>query len=316
MSFPILFEQGGEVAVGDYIGAEYQYDFAIQIDRVGFTAFPSLGTVTVLDLVIGGQLTGYQLQVPSGINEVQLLQYFNPPIAIPLNNVTNLTASLRWQCISGDGNINTAISQVGLVAYAERLTAFPPNVVPFAGGSLTTPALAEGYIEGGTQALFSEWLGDYFNGAMHMIGVNASGVFPMCNIRFEQGEIQQPLNQQNLPGYPSPNPEQTEIRMTMTRRQERRDPWNGGWLVTSPAVLNFWVRSKVQGRGQGPYATRTVSELLYSILNNPENTLALAQKGIKHLAPVGGKTIPSKDWAEMCVTCRADLEWIVYFQNW
>jgi hypothetical protein len=315
MSFSILFERAGEMNVGDFVGTEYQYDFSLQVDRVALTAIPSPGTVTVLDLVVGGQLTGYQAQVPSGVGEVSLTQVFSPPLVLPVNITTQLTPTLRWQCISGDANITTAISQVDLVMYAERLVAYPPTVIPFAGGSLLTPALTEGNVEGGTQALFAEWLGDYFDGNMHMIGVNASGVFPVCNLRFGQGEIQQPLNQGNLAGFPSPNPAQTEIRLTMTRRQERRDAWQGGWLVTAPTVLNFWVRSKNQGRGQGSYLTRTVAELVYSILNNPENAVALAQKGIKHLAPTGGRTIPSKDWSEMCVMCRADLEWVVYFQN-
>ena len=143
-----------------------------------------------------------------------------------------------------------------------------------------------------------------------MIGVSNSGVFPPANVKFEQGEIQQPLNQSDV----HPNKAQVEIRLTMTRRPERRDAAAQGWLMTAPAVLNFWVRAKKQGRGQGPYLARTASELLYSILNNPENAVALAEKGICHLQPRGAVTIPSKDWSEMLVSATTDLSWYVYFQ--
>ena len=173
-----------------------------------------------------------------------------------------------------------------------------------------SPAISEGNIEGAAQALFAEWLGDYFDGNPHMIGVNASGVFPLAYIRFEQGEIAQPLNQADV----NPNLPQLEIRLTTHRRAERRDVFGVGWLMTAPVVLDFWVRAKKQGRGQGPYLVRTASELLYSILNNPENTEALAEKGIKHLFPKGGVTIPSKDWSEQLVGCAGEFSWLVYFQ--
>lgn len=309
--FPFLFERAGVMAVGDFVGGQYAFDFSYQINRVDLTAL-SPQVTTVLDLVVNGQLTGNQIVVPSGLpeTEVVLSVPFATPIVVAVDALTGLTPTVRWQCISGAAAMESAVSQVDLMAWAERLVAFPPNVIPFAGGSLASPAISEANVEAAAQTLFSEWLGDYFDGNIHRIGVNASGVFPLCDIKFEQGEIQQPLDQIDVnPGTP-----QTEIRLTLTRRQGRRDAWAEGYLVTEPVQMNFWVRSKKQGQGQGKYLTRMVSELLFSILNNPENALALAEKGIKHLAPRGGVTIPSEDWEEKLVCCQGEFSWLTYFQ--
>src|SRR5208282_3519529 len=122
MSFSILYERAGLMAVGDNVGTKYVFDFALQIDRVAVTALASPSANSVLDLVISKQLTGWQITVPSGVEntEVSLYQWFNPPITVPVS-VYGVTPSLRWQLISGAPELAQSISQVDLVMYAERL---------------------------------------------------------------------------------------------------------------------------------------------------------------------------------------------------
>ena len=149
LSFSFLYERAGKIAVGDYVGGDYAADFSVEINRVTLTVLAPQAP-TVLDLVIGGQLTGNQIMIPSGLSgtELDFSIWMNPPVPVVASGATGLTPSRRWQCISGSPSILDAPSQLDLLMWAERLVAFPPGVIPFSGGSLVSPAISEGNIEG------------------------------------------------------------------------------------------------------------------------------------------------------------------------
>lgn len=179
--------------------------------------------------------------------------------------------------------------------------------------SLNSPAIAEGCVVVNAENLLDEWLGDYFDGAIHTIGMTQSGVvFPSCAIMFGQGEIQQPVDQTDK----NPSTPATEIRVITTPpRPERPDTIAGGFNVTAYTVFRFEVRTKQQPKGKSRYMARQVGELLCAILNNPENVEPLNEKGIKHLAPKFPVEIPSKDYHEYQVTCMGQLEWPISFKS-
>ena len=131
MSFPILYERAGEVAVGDYIGGKYQFDFDVQLNGATLTAMAPQ-TQTVLDLVINGQLTGTQVVVPSGLpgTEVTVVTPFSPAVVVKTSILSALTPSVRWQCISGAPSVTEAISQVDLLLSGPAAGRFSPGRDP------------------------------------------------------------------------------------------------------------------------------------------------------------------------------------------
>lgn len=162
---------------------------------------------------------------------------------------------------------------------------------------MNSPALNEWSIEGGTLALFAEWLGSYFDGSSHTVG-NVAQVFPQAELRFQQSSLSQPLSGSGSVGTPTTVSPGLGISVVWVKPTNTRLCWE--WvqpptLAPNPApamsrqqiayadgALMFFVRaqSPQTGTGNSQKVAMTAADLLSGLLKNSSATNGLAQKGI------------------------------------
>lgn len=168
--------------------------------------------------------------------------------------------------------------------------------------SLASAAVTELTVESGTKALLAEWVGEWFDGATHVLcsGVSTA-TFPLASVSFDQSAIAD----QDLEG--------TEIRIIVDAGAHKAYMSNTGQEVENGISIDFWVRSRVTNTGSGNsnYLADRVSQLLFSILQNPGCRIDLAQKGIMNIRPQKPKTTASANYALRLVRCRAQLQYSV-----
>lgn len=165
---------------------------------------------------------------------------------------------------------------------------------------MNAAALSELTVESAPQALWQEWLASYFDGAAHAVGTNPPVVFPQCELAFGFSPVAQPLNG-------------SEIRVLCLPRSERAEVWTTGKLATDYVLFQFWVRAKVQGKGESEARATRVAELLKALLTNPDSRYALAEKGVGRLLPQAPQAVPGPDYALRLVACSAQLQYAIAY---
>lgn len=156
------------------------------------------------------------------------------------------------------------------------------------------------------EAILFGWLSAYFDGGRHAIGAVYSGQFPHANLTFGKGRIQQPINLVDAQAENTATP-QMEIRLVIIGLEERDDTTAPGMTVTSDVQLQFWVKGKKQGKGQGRHLIRHASDLLHALLKNPMERVKIAAQGIAHLRPKPPREIEMPDYTEVMAPCRAQF---------
>jgi hypothetical protein len=155
------------------------------------------------------------------------------------------------------------------------------------------------------------WLRAWFDGADHAVGRNSPVTFPKCDVKFDQGAMEQPLDSGSNPRKETGN--NTEIRVVLTSRAEMaRDTSTGAGgrkLVASHVLINFWVRSQQPKPEDANQLAGRVAQLLHAILLNPAARRDLSLNGINHLQPREPQTNTANTWAERLVACGAQLQY-------
>lgn len=177
--------------------------------------------------------------------------------------------------------------------------------------SLNATAVTELTVLTAPPAILAEWLALYFDGGVHTVGTTANVTFPRADIRFGQGAPRAPLNDRNL------QPTNVEIRVVMlplrSEAQNVDDILGTGHQHGDQVRLHFWVRVKAPGAQQSQYQANRAAELLHALLINPVIRYELSRKGIACVAPTLPEIVPSADYAERLVACRADIYYRVLF---
>ena len=158
--------------------------------------------------------------------------------------------------------------------------------------------LSEGIVGERLETIFAEWLKGWFDGRTHRMGEGLGILFPLCLVRFGQGA-----------GDGLGTEAGTTIRLVVLPRREEDWQVEGGKVVESSVVLNFWVDSRVPGKGRSRYEARRVAGLLSGLLRNPAMKVELGARGVTRVEPKGPVELPSKDWAEWLVASEAVLTW-------
>lgn len=141
--------------------------------------------------------------------------------------------------------------------------------------SLTSGPVTSLQTEYTTFKLFAEFLGGYFDGGKHVVGINDPCVFPKATMLFQQADPQQ-------------NPVLIHVVWIRPGTMKRyRDTINGQpkIMLRGRCSWLFFVKVKaaMNGDGSSKDLVMPVSGLLSGLLNNSAACLPLAEKGIGHL---------------------------------
>jgi hypothetical protein len=181
---------------------------------------------------------------------------------------------------------------------------------------LNSPAVDSLQLEASVMKLWNEFLLRWFDGAAHTVGTQTGAVFPRVALRFQQSAQPQPLDQGTTA---APGAGITVVWTAPAR-------WKRGWeprsnaraeIATGEALFLFYVRAEVTETGGGQNSEslcRTVSDLLFGLLENGHACLPLGAKGIRHLQPVSPVLVAGaagQSHALRLVSCRAKLRHVI-----
>lgn len=160
-SFPLLFERAGELETGGYLGGQYAFPFPVQLERVSVTAMAPQVTPVTLELMVGGEPTGNQIQIPVGAPNTEVTVY-GPLSALQVGLLSNgVTPEIRWQCISGPASIVNAASQVNLVVWAVVLSSDQVGGMQLSGSVSLEPGGGLQTTPSGVGAIWGAQTADY-----------------------------------------------------------------------------------------------------------------------------------------------------------
>jgi len=173
--------------------------------------------------------------------------------------------------------------------------------------SLTRSPITELTTETAPLLLLDEWLAQYFDGGLHAVGVTADVRFPKCNRAYNQSPpAHQPFFDQGADTF-------SEIRTLMLPRAESPLEVEGGKLVSSFVLFNFWISAKKPGKGQSAAEADFIANRLKAIITNPDTRYPLAERGVTHLTPHLPQILPDADYAKRLIACGATLFYPVNF---
>ncbi len=177
--------------------------------------------------------------------------------------------------------------------------------------TLTSPAITELTSESGPLNLLGEWLRGWFNGSLHALSsVQSPTLFPAVNLTFGESTPVQPLYQlgQGI---------DTQIVVVMQPRQEVAEHLDtalaAGKLATDRLILFFYIKSSHPGPGMKQQSAQKISELLKSLLVNPESRFPLAAGGLRILGARPAQVSPSEDYGQRLVVADALAQYPILF---
>ena len=173
--------------------------------------------------------------------------------------------------------------------------------------ALQAAAITESTSESGFRAVMAEWLGRYFNGTPHAIGLGAATLFPKCQIAFGQGAPIQP--ESKGPGAMAVVP--PEIRVVTIAKSDSALPAVDGLINgrrgREKVLLQFWITAKLQGTGKSAQAAMRIAELLEAVLRNPLERYDLATCGIVNMASILRRPVEGTNYLTYLVSAAAEL---------
>jgi hypothetical protein len=93
--------------VGEYVPGIYSMPFAVTLTTAQLSAWPGL-TDTVLELEVGGALTGKTITIPGGAPNVEVTASATISLAVTANQ------ALKWKIVSGPALIDDAAWHLAL----------------------------------------------------------------------------------------------------------------------------------------------------------------------------------------------------------
>ncbi len=172
---------------------------------------------------------------------------------------------------------------------------------------LTKPAVNEMSLEGGTFALFAEFLARFFDGDAHDVGENPEVPFPKAVVKFQQNAPPQALKGAAISmTWNAPGPVRKQWESLAGSRQE---------ICTTTARWNFWIRAELADQGDTNALGIDTAQKLFGLLNNSAATQVLAQKGVHRLRPSTPSLVTDTGYVLRLMPCTAVLRWPVKSQS-
>lgn len=161
---------------------------------------------------------------------------------------------------------------------------------------LSNPPLTQATVSTAAKRLLQEYLAGFFDGGAHAIG-GVSLIFPdltaPLGIVFDQDLADQPDTGQEMV---------RQLRLIVVPRRGRQltsdeAPANGQarrrWAFDE-VTLHCWLSARAPSWPAGNQAVNELGDLLFGVLRTPALTQALAQKGVRHLRPLGPAPIQNE----------------------
>jgi len=171
-----------------------------------------------------------------------------------------------------------------------------------------SPNIRELTLEKDVLALVTEFLGDYFDGNPHNVGLNQNVTFPKATIVSQESALPERGAVLGI----------TCVWGGSSSRQKRWDVVNGvaQEIVYEKTAVNFWVRAEMAAGPTGNARTlcQNAAQLLSGLLQNSAETRQLSQKGIHRIRPGNPQAISDTNYVLRLMSCRFTLRYAVNSQ--